>query len=72
MEYPMPGHSILCGTCEFWVGPRQPNFYANAVLLPQQSVVGKCYCLTGPFARADRYSNFTTCQYYKKWSVLKN
>ena len=45
MEYPMPGHSKLCGTCEFWVGPRQPNFYANAVLLSDQSIVGKCYCL---------------------------
>ena len=71
MEYPMSGHSKLCATCEYWVGQRQPNFYGTSVMLSEQGVKGKCWCLTGPYARADRYSNFTTCQCYKKWSVLK-
>ncbi len=71
MEYQMHGHIKLCGTCEFWVGPRQPNFYGNAAVLPEQSVKGKCFCLEGPHKRADRFSNHSTCFYYKKWSVLK-
>lgn len=71
MEYQMPGHSKLCGTCDYWVGPRQPNFYSSAVLFPDQGVKGKCWCLTGLHARADRYCNFTTCNCYKKWTVLK-
>lgn len=71
MEYQMNGHSKLCGTCEYWNGPRQPNFYGSSVILTEQCVKGKCWCLTSPHARADRFSNYTTCPYYKKWSLLK-
>ena len=71
MDYPMAGHTKLCGTCEFWVGPRQPNFYGNTVMLPAQNTKGNCWCLTCPYARMEKYSNTTTCMYYKKWSVLK-
>lgn len=71
MSYPMPGHAKLCGTCAYWIGQRQPNFYGNAVMLESQSVKGKCWCLNGPFARADKYSNTTTCSCYKKWEILK-
>ena len=71
MEYQMNGHIKLCATCEYWVGPRQPNFYGNMVVLPQQSIYGKCWCLTGPFKRTDRLSNSSVCNYYQKWSVLK-
>lgn len=71
MEYQMSGYQKLCGTCEFWMGPRQPNFYGSHVVLPDQSVYGKCWCLEGPFKRCDRLSNMSVCQYYKKWSVLK-
>lgn len=71
MEYQMAGHQKLCATCEYWVGTRQPNFYSTHVVLEAQSCKGKCWCLNGPHARAERYSNFTTCQCYKKWSVLK-
>ena len=67
----MSGHSKLCGTCEYWVGPRQPNFYSTHVMLPDQSVIGKCYCQNAPWLRADRFSNCTTCAYYKKWQILK-
>ena len=67
----MNGHSKLCGTCEYWLGPRQLNFYSTSVILSESNVKGKCWCLTGPFARAERLSNFTTCPCYKKWSVLK-
>ena len=71
MLYPMSGHLKLCGTCSYWMGQRQPNFYGNAVMLEGQSVKGKCWCLEGPHKRADRYSNNTTCSCYKKWEVLK-
>ena len=66
----MSEHSKLCATCEYWMGTRQPNTYGSAVVLPEQSVKGKCWCLNGPHARADRYSNSTTCSRYKKWAVL--
>ena len=71
MEYKMGGHSKLCATCEFWVGPRQPDTFGGMVILPEQSVYGKCWCLNGPHARADRLSNFTTCSCYKKWGMLR-
>ena len=71
MEHLMNGHSKLCGTCEYWMGQRQPNFYSTSVIFSEPSVKGKCWCLTGPHARADRYSNFTVCTCYKKWSLLK-
>ena len=60
-----------CATCEFWVGPRQPNWISTHVILPDQSVKGKCWCLNGPMARMEKFSNHTTCSCYKKWSVLK-
>ena len=71
MEYQMSGCSKLCGTCEFWVGPRQTSSFNTNVLLDGQSVYGKCGCLNGPHARGERLSNMTTCFNYKKWSVLK-
>jgi hypothetical protein len=61
----------LCGTCCYWVGPREPNFYGSAVMLDNQSVKGKCFCFGGPHMRADRLSNFTTCSRYEKWKVLR-
>ena len=72
MEYQMERNRKLCGTCEYWVGPRQPNMYGTSVILPDQSIIGKCWCLNGPHARGERYSNYTTCFCYKKWSVLKD
>ena len=71
MEYKMGGHSKLCATCEYWIGPRQPNEYGSTVILREQSIKGKCWCLNGPHARGERYSNSTTCFCYKKWAVLK-
>ena len=71
MSYQMPGHSQLCGTCEFWVGEREPNFYGSAVVLPDQSTRGKCFCLSGPHQRADRYSNNSTCGCYRKWLLIQ-
>lgn len=71
MEYRMGSCQKLCATCEFWIGPRQPNEYATSVILPEQSIKGKCWCLQGPHARAEKYSNSTTCFCYKKWGVLK-
>ena len=71
MEYQMGGHSKLCGTCEYWMGARQPNTFGSSVILADQSVSGKCWCLNGPHARSERFSNTTTCFSYKKWSVLK-
>ena len=71
MEYSMSGFSKLCATCEFWVGPRQPDTYGMAVILPAQSVPGKCWCLNGPHARATAQSNQTTCGCYQKWAVLR-
>ncbi len=71
MEYKMAGHRVLCATCEYWMGPRQPDYFGNMVVLPDQAVLGKCWCLGSPLARADRYSNSTTCQNYKKWGILK-
>ena len=71
MEYQMGSHQKLCATCEYWMGTRQPNWLGSHVILPDQSIAGKCWCLNGPHARAERYSNHTTCQCYKKWSVLK-
>lgn len=71
MEYQMNGISKLCGTCEYWVGPRQPNIYGTFVILENQSVSGKCWCLNCPYARSSKLSNTCSCNYYKKWSVLK-
>lgn len=71
MEYQMSGFSNLCGTCEYWVGPRQPNSYASHVILASQSVNGKCMCPNAPWARADKLSNVTACNCYKKWAILK-
>lgn len=71
MEYQMGGYQKLCATCEYWIGPRQPNFLYSHVVLPNESVAGKCACYNGPHARADRLSNFTVCNCYKKWAVLK-
>ena len=62
MEYKMGGHSKLCATCEYWIGPRQPNEYGSTVILPEQSIKGKCWCLNGPFKRCDRLSNMSVCQ----------
>ena len=71
MEYRMGSSHKLCGICEYWVGQRQPDFLGSGVILPDQSINGKCWCLNGPHARGDRLSNTTTCNFYKKWSVLK-
>ena len=71
MEFSMNGALNLCATCEYWVGPRQPNFYCTHVLLPQESVKGKCFCMESSMARADMYSNSSVCWHYKRWSVLK-
>ena len=71
MEHQMGGHNKLCGTCEYWLGARQPNFYASHVVLAAESINGKCGCLNGPHARGDRLSNYTACNYYKKWAILK-
>jgi hypothetical protein len=71
MSYQMNGQLKLCATCEYWMGPREPNFYGNNIILPDQSVKGKCWCLTGPFKRVDRYSNMSVCYCYERWSVLK-
>ena len=61
----------LCGTCEYWLGQRQPDYFGGSVILPEQSINGKCGCLNCPFARSERLSNTCACSNYKKWSVLK-
>lgn len=71
MGYRMGSGQKLCATCEYWMGERHPDFMATGVELENQNVKGKCFCLNGPHARAERYSNFTSCSKYKKWSVLK-
>ena len=71
MEYQMGSTMKLCATCEYWIGTRQPNFYATHVVLPTQSVEGKCFCMGGPHFRANRLSNSTTCFKYEKWKMLK-
>ena len=71
MEYPMGGNSKLCGTCDYWLGSRQPNFYGTHVVLASQCVNGKCGCLSGIRARMDTFSNTTACNCYKKWAALK-
>ena len=71
MSYQMSGNMQLCGTCEYWVGAREPSYFGNAVLLDNQSVKGKCFCLNGPFSRAERFSNSSTCGYYRKWLLIQ-
>ncbi len=71
MSYQMSGQLQLCATCAYWMGSRTPNYYATHVVLEDQCVKGKCWCLNAPFARAHRYSNTTVCHYYKKWELLK-
>ena len=71
MSYQMSGFSKLCGTCCYWVGEREPNYYASAAELPSQSTKGKCYCPNGPFLKGERYSNTCACGNYKKWCVLR-
>jgi len=71
MSYQMGGTQKLCATCEYWIGPRTPNFYGNMVELENQSCKGKCFCFGGPHMRADRLSNSTTCSRYEKWKVLR-
>lgn len=71
MSYQMGGCQKLCATCGFWVGPREPNYFANMVVLDNQSIKGKCFCLNGPHARAERLSNSGACSRYEKWQILK-
>lgn len=71
MEYQMNGNSKLCATCDYWVGTRQPNSFGTMVILEDQCVRGKCWCLKGPHARGERFSNYTSCFCYEKWKVLK-
>ena len=71
MEYKMGSCQKLCATCEYWLGPRQPYFYGDLVVLPDQSINGKCGCMNAPFYRGDRLSNSSICNCYKKWAVLK-
>ena len=71
MSYQMGGTQKLCATCEYWIGPRMPNYYGNMVELDNQSCKGKCFCFGGPHMRADRLSNFTACSRYEKWKVLR-
>ena len=71
MEYKMGGHSKLCATCEYWIGPREPNYYGNMVVIENQSAKGRCWCLNGPYPRADRLNNITACSRYQKWAVLR-
>ena len=71
MEYQMNGNSKLCATCDYWVGTRHPNSFGTMVILENQSISGKCWCLKRPHARGDRLSNYTACFNYEKWKVLK-
>ena len=71
VEYRMGGNQSLCATCEFWVGPRQPDYFGSAVILPEQSIYGQCFCLESSMARAQRLSNTCACRHYKKWSLIK-
>ena len=71
MDYRMNGNSKLCGTCEFWTGPRQPDTFGATIILADQHTSGKCWCLNGPHARGERFSNNTTCFCYEKWKVLR-
>ena len=52
MSYQMAGHSKLCATCNYWLGPRQINWSASHVVLEEQSIKGKCWCQGGPHMRA--------------------
>ena len=61
----------LCVTCQYWVGARVPNQWCTGVFTETQGIKGKCWCLNGPHARADRLSTFCACSRYEKWSVLK-
>lgn len=71
MNYRLGRGQRLCATCEYWTGPRQADYFGNAVILPAQSISGNCWCLSGPHARATRLSNYTACTYYEHWALLK-
>ncbi len=71
MSYQISGTENLCATCEYWIGPREPNYFGNMVVLDNQSTKGKCWCLNGPFPRSDRPSNMCACSRYEKWKVLR-
>ena len=64
-------YTKLCATCNYWMGPRIPNQWGTGITLDSTSIKGKCWCLNGPHARADRLSNYTACSRYEKWAVLK-
>ena len=67
----MPSGSKLCATCNYWVGPREPDYFASGVELPDQCTKGKCWCLNGPFPRSERFSNNGCCSRYEKWAILR-
>ena len=71
MDYKMGSGQKLCATCEYWAGPRQLDFFASSVVLPNQSVNGKCACRNASWYRGDRLSNMTACFSYQKWACLK-
>ena len=71
MSYQMGSSQKLCATCGYWIGQREPNFYGSMVVLESQSVRGKCWCLGGPFARAEKFSNTCACSRYERWIVLR-
>ena len=71
MEHQMNGCIQLCGTCEYWMGPRSVSCTSTNVVLPRESTEGKCGCTNSPDARMDKRSNTTTCACYRKWAILK-
>lgn len=61
---------LICGTCEFWTGSRQPIFSCNG--FPKINIIdkiGNCECPLSKFDGQNRESN-KNCKNYSKWTEL--
>ena len=61
---------VICGTCEFWTGSRQPIFSPNAI--PKIDIIDKMGCCECPVSRFEGQSRSCDgkCVRFSKWTEL--
>ena len=60
-----------CGTCEYWQGAREIQYYGTRVGFEDVYVSAKCTVPQTGFQMGPNGTNHPACQYYKKWGALK-
>ncbi len=61
---------VICGTCEFWTGSRQPTFSPKGI--PQIDIIDKTGCCECPVSKFDGKSRAcdSYCVHFSKWTEL--